>query len=530
MSISRKTIVIILIITFILLGGFISVSYSPGIYIKFRLYEVVNGEPVDRTSILSRSNIALSIEVIAIAPPQYKEDLLVVHRALYKGSNNIFISLDKLYDIAKNWIATYNSRSGDVEKTYSGLILRVFIYNEETGELLYQLYDSISYRPIDIVRGESLSYTIYLSRNSLRALEVESSYVSTFSITKLATEISPEDRIDHPYYYRELVIRIKPEDLVSTLPSDYFNEVNGKLYVKTPVLIAWNKNSRSGSVSISINIGLQEKIIGVYPTFTSGEIIPKIENAEQPQVTLWKGSGMSWGGETYYYGRSNILAPNTQWWAWIWARPIYSMYKVYRCEYSYGEPSCEYIYDDVDHVITDILTEDTDIVGGGSYGLPAEDIMYNFYEGTDMTRLYIGGTALSDGDLDPGESVTLEQIFQYHDTCGADFEVGIPVGSFAAIGVCAALGLPTSGLACVVAERFASAFQITLSAQGLSIYISGNLVNHGDHPSIPGDYNVYEAVYVRVSSYQYRVDPPWRCPWCGPCYYDVPAGIYFELR
>ena len=178
--------------------------------------------------------------------PSIKEDLLVVHRALYKGSNNIFISSDKLYDIARKWIAVYNSRSGDVEKTYSGLILRVFIYNEETGELLYQLYDSISYRPIDIVRGESLSYTIYLSRNSLRALEVESSYVSTFSITKLATEISLEDRIDHPYYYRELVVQIKPKDLVSTLPSDYFNELNSKLYVKTPVLIAWNKNHGAG--------------------------------------------------------------------------------------------------------------------------------------------------------------------------------------------------------------------------------------------------------------------------------------------
>ena len=526
MSISRKTIVIILIITFILLGGFISVSYSPGIYIKFRLYEVVNGEPVDRTSILSRSNIALSIEVIAIAPPQYKEDLLVVHRALYKGSNNIFISLDKLYDIAKNWIATYNSRSGDVEKTYSGLILRVFIYNEETGELLYQLYDSISYRPIDIVRGESLSYTIYLSRNSLRALEVESSYVSTFSITKLATEISPMDRVDYPHYYRELVVQIKPEDLVSTLPSDYFNEVNSKLYVKTPVLIAWNKYSLSGSIGLSINIGFQEEIIGVYPIFTSGEIIPKIESGVLPEITLWKGSGISWGGETYYYYRHQELNPNEQWWAWIWARPIYSMYKVYYCEAS----SCEYVYDDVDHIITDILAYGSTIMGGESSGLPAEDIMYNFYDGTHEVRLEIDGTALNDGDLDPGESIAFEQIFQYYDTCGANFEIGIPVGACAAIAICAALGLPTGGLACATAVAFASTFAITISAEVPSVYISGGAENEGDDPDYPGDYDVYEVVYVRISNYKYRVDPPWRRPWCGPCYYDVPAGIYFEFR
>ncbi|RLG83213.1 MAG: hypothetical protein DRO40_05295 [Thermoprotei archaeon] len=526
MSISRKSLAIVLITTFILLGGFITVSYNPGICIEFRLYEVVDGEIVNTTSVLSRPDIVLSIEVIAIAPPQYREDLLLVHKAHYKGSNTIFIPSDKLYDVAKTWITIYNSRSGNIEKTYSGLILRVFIYDEDTGELLYQLYDSISYRPIDIVKGETIKYTVYLSKNSPKASKIESSYVSTFSITKLATEISPMDRVDHPHYYRELVAQIKPEDLVSSLPSSYFNEVNGKLYVKTPVLIAWNKYSLSGSVSSSINLGIQGAVIGVYPTLTSGEIIPKIENGVLPEVTLWKGSGLTWGGEGYYYYRSQELNPNEQWWAWIWARPIYSVYRVYYCDGYY----CEYSYNDIDHVITDILTEGNGIVGGENYGLPAEDIMYNFYDGTYEVRLEIDGTALDNGYLDPGESIAFEQIFQYCDTCGADFEVGIPVGAFAAIAICAALGLPTGGLSCTTAVAFASAFAITISAEGPSVYISGGAENEGDDPDYPGDYNVYEVVYVRISSYQYKVDPPWWCFWCGPCYYNVPAGIYFEFR
>ena len=77
---------------------------------------------------------------------------------------------------------------------------------------------------------------------------------------------------------------------------------------------------------------------------------------------------------------------------------------------------------------------------------------------------------------------------------------------------------------------FASTFAITISAEGPSVYISGGAENEGDDPDYPGDYDVYEVVYVRISNYKYRVDPPWWCPLCGPCYYDVPAGIYFEFR
>ncbi|MCY0868933.1 MAG: hypothetical protein OWQ48_06935 [Desulfurococcus sp.] len=49
------------------------------------------------------------------------------------------------------------------------------------------------------------------------------------------------------------------------------------------------------------------------------------------------------------------------------------------------------------------------------------------------------------------------------------------------------------------------------------------MVNHGDHSAIPGDYNVPEYVYVRISRYKYREPGTY-------CYYYVPAGIYFEFH
>lgn len=55
------------------------------------------------------------------------------------------------------------------------------------------------------------------------------------------------------------------------------------------------------------------------------------------------------------------------------------------------------------------------------------------------------------------------------------------------------------------------------------------MVNHGDYEDIQNDYNISEFVYVAVSEYQYKVDQPRWCPWCGPCYYRVPAGIYFRF-
>lgn len=94
-----------------------------------------------------------------------------------------------------------------------------------------------------------------------------------------------------------------------------------------------------------------------------------------------------------------------------------------------------------------------------------------FFSGTTWQRLSIPETSLADGRLDPGESIALEQIFKHFDKCGADFEVSIPAESIAALGICAALGFGIGSAPCTAAAGFASAFMVSLSAKGSSIYL-----------------------------------------------------------
>lgn len=124
--------------------------------------------------------------------------------------------------------------------------------------------------------------------------------------------------------------------------------------MKTPVLIAENAYWYSGSVTVSINIGMRGEKVGIYPTLTTGKILDKISKGVWPDVTLWKGGGFTWGGATYYFHWSDILSPLKAVWAWIWARPIYRVWKVYYC-YCYAS-SCEYIGDDVESFTGDVLT------------------------------------------------------------------------------------------------------------------------------------------------------------------------------
>ncbi|HWQ17565.1 MAG TPA: hypothetical protein VNL13_07025 [Sulfolobales archaeon] len=135
----------------------------------------------------------------------------------------------------------------------------------------------------------------------------------------------------------------------------------------------------------------------------------------------------------------------------------------------------EYIGDDVENVIGDMITSGSTILGGANWGLLHSELMNMLFSGTNETQLSIPGTFLEDGDLDPGEYVALEQIFSYFDKCRHDFEIGVPAGAIAALCICAALGLQTGGAACTVAVTFASTFQLSISAEGASFNVPAGI-------------------------------------------------------
>jgi len=316
-------------------------------------------------------------------------------------------------------------------------------------------------------------------------------------------------------------------DFADVLPSKYFKVVNGFTYMKVPVVVAINDfPSMSATVTVSIDTTISSPALGVYPTYAIGPNIAKAINnpnyPELPSVTIWRKGYLSWGGERFGFHRTLILHPrdatNTSW-VWIYARPYIEIYSVYLVTDSgidaIREESDIYLRDEVTFAISDILLNGTNIESDSAYGMPHEIINYYFFAGTNETFV----TRLS-----PKESMQLRNIFQTFDKCGADFEVGIPVGA-----IVAAAASYVAPISAPVAAGLAG-FSVTLSAVGASIYIEGGIENHGDVPGVPGDYNVGENVYIRISKFRYKVDPLWWCPWCSPCYYDVPVGIYFRFH
>ncbi|MEZ0320294.1 MAG: hypothetical protein ABWK05_09950, partial [Pyrobaculum sp.] len=68
--------------------------------------------------------------------------------------------------------------------------------------------------------------------------------------------------------------------------------------------------------------------------------------------------------------------------------------------------------------------------------------------------------------------------------------------------------------------------EVSLSVQGATIYVIGDIYNYGDHPGVPNDYNAPEFIYVAVGKYSYTA----RDIWGNTCTYQVPAGLCVESR
>lgn len=201
------------------------------------------------------------------------------------------------------------------------------------------------------------------------------------------------------------------------------------------------------------------------------------------------------------------------------------MCKTYNCGPFNCIPTNNWYYE-VEAVVTDVLTDGSTILGECKNELPHQSLMSTLFNGSVLKQLSIPGTLLSDDDLDPGEYITLEQIFNYYDVCNSDFEIGVPVGAMAAL-ACGALDIPVAGATC---RAFTSGFEISLSVDGGSIMVTSNLVSHGYVSDILGDYNVPESVYVALS----KLGIKWI--YCsGVCgvlhsYYNVTVETYFRCK
>ena len=509
---------------------------------------------VDGKKVSLSNDLVITIFTTAPLPPGMARESGKDTAVVFAGAVKKYAAIPRkvLDPIVKGWNELFMKR-GVKGRTYIGLSVHIDVINVAQRRSVLAGIETVTLDLEKITKGYIGHYVVGIDISALDEAGVARSGIVSIryydpatapinsrflrnSAETQASSSSPKQQNDYDWCivtYNDLEECYKltyyadVNDFASVLPSKYFKVVDGVTYMKVPVVVAVNDFPlMSATVSVGITTTLSNPAFGVYPTYAIGPNVAKaIKNpnySEFPSVTIWKGDGLVWGGEQFGFHRVLILHPrdetNTSW-IWISARPYIEIYSVYLVTDSgidaIGENSDTYLRDDVTFAISDILLNGSNIDSGSAFGMPHEIINYYFFAGTNETYI----TRLS-----PGDSMMFENIFQTFDKCGADFEVGIPVGAIVA--AAASLMAPISA---PVAAGL-SGFSVTLSAVGASIYIKGGIENHGDVPGVPGDYNVNENVYVRISKYRYKVDPPWWCPWCSPCYYDVPVGIYFRFH
>lgn len=511
-------------------------SATPGLYVDLRLYRYSEGVYLEETSSLGLRGDVVTCVYLRVVMPEYARPLAL---RCFKGVPVIRVPYETLERFTKEWQSLLNSRgvpASSVSSHIIGLIISVHVINTTSGEVLYGALDSLPMALGDFERPQVVYYTVYVKKG-VQQVQYEKRLRYPSTGTPLLRELASiaEGVLAGAQYYSyyfdycdcvetyctcyKLIARVTPDDLVQDLPGDYF-KWSGVRYVKTPVLIAYNHYT-GATIGTSINVGTRTGAVVARLTFTTGSITSSIMRGILPKVTLQAG-GSTWGGKNYYYGLNfQVDSTTTARWAYIWARPVQEFWEVYGCTPSVPSWYCRKVEEEVLAYLSDVLVEGATILGGSEVGLPHSTVMNSFLSGTDGVLLAIPETYLNDGVLLPGEYITLEHVVQYYDTCGADFEVGIPVGALFGLALCKALGLGTTTAACLTLVSFTAAFEVSLGYVSPSIYVSGNIYNLGG----PG-----VLVYMQLSRYSYVYQPPW-CPgyWCY-CEYKVPAGVYFRFE
>ncbi|ABM81224.1 hypothetical protein [Hyperthermus butylicus] len=506
---------------------------APGIVLEFKFLKPTAKGFTTWEEPARGGDIIAMIHVEAVAPAGIQGDFIPLYTGAYHGKPIYLPSSGMLGDIAKAWVKEYTRRGSNPDTVYSGLLVFVSVLNRTAlkhhdmrNAVIYSTVDVVSYKPAAIAAGKTLKYTINVivdrkHRNLEYRVEEMKGLLETMAV-KMASDkprstnmqgyqLQPQnpeeswycDEFSEPIasycWRRELYIA--PGHLTGILPSDYFRWENGKLYVKTPLMIVYNKYSYSDTITANINLGSTNAAISIYATFGAGEGLVELFRGEKesvPELTIWKSGDRIWGGEKYYYSRAETVPPEHWWWAWIWGRPVFAVYREYYCLLDCEPLSNSYVI----AAVTDVITEGSIIEGGEEKSKPAEPLMSYLFEGIELTSV---------GTLNPGDSLPLGSIFNTFDTCGADFEIGIPVGAI----VGGLLGGPEGA-------AIGSVFGVSVSAEGAKIYILGGIENEGN-------YNVPEYIWVGASKLKYRHEQCWLF-FCQTCYYNVLIGIYVEAR
>ncbi|MCY0890281.1 MAG: hypothetical protein OWQ51_04770 [Pyrobaculum arsenaticum] len=511
---TRRTLALVLIAAVALTTYIVATNLpSPGITIRFEIYE--DGRRI--TDIFTRSDVIAAVFIRAITPDGEVPVFIGQTRGV------VHVPAAKLGPVAKNWTDLQKERGNDPERFFTALIVSVAVVNKTSGKLILYATYFVDYPPAKIARGDTeIFYTLHIAKKRAETRgyvvkvdrEEKRGPPLGYSFAALGPpyteppkgawcEYYPSDIPTAVCWYRKAWIGV--DNLTAVFPSSYFAVYNGKTYMKVPVIMAVNNFTASGSIGIGISVLQTTAKISVIASLA-------VPTDTRPSISL---AGRSWGGELYYISNSIFLDPTRSGWIWIYGRPVFASYDVWY----YVGPITEYIGEENYFYIADIYVNNMIIISDQAFGLPSEIVNF-FYEGvTKQGPLTIPGTALDDGKLDPGEYLYFSDLFPYYDKCGADFEIGIPVGAI----IVAAL---TKNVQLTLATAAIKALEVSLSVEGANVYIIGHIYNYGDHPGVPNDMNIAEYIAIAVGKYKYTAKDSWG----NTCTYDVPAGLYIESR
>lgn len=474
----------------------ISVAIITNLYVIVKSLST-GTKPGTKLNILKSEDKEVYLQVHLIAPPiKGMPPSIEVFRGKVQKSLTIGLNNKKFKKVVEEWVKLEEKRRGTAE--YLEVGLKVDIWIIKSGKVIGRFTKYYKYNPYKILKGEQITIDIIIPNQIGSQKEGAQPYELP----------NPIDYIWIREWY------LGPENASSYLELIYYGQYGPE--IKVPVLIINNELQNSGVVGGSISLAMEKKTEFRVSIGYGFEIEKKVKEGDISGGLSGKiyQAGTSWSNQVSFYENTGYIYPNTAGYIYIVARPISEFWREYECDIV---GNCVLTGNEkIEHYIQDVWIIGNTIQGGYEEGLPPQEVMDWILNDT-LTyeqKIQISGTPTSDGDLDVDETIAFTQIFDWLDTCNADFEVGIPIGSLLAA---AATFTGHPYLAAVL-----SGISTTLSyGESYTIFVMGGLKNFGAEAG--GGIDIYEELYLRMSQFQYKHQV-----WFTTCYYNVPVAIYIR--
>ncbi len=343
-----------------------------------------------------------------------------------------------------------------------------------------------------------------------------------------AKKVCVKDWISFTEVCWDLIVYLTPFNISLMYPDPWFHikfSDNMLLYVETPIAMFYNEYSYSAIMDLNIGLRVTPQRYELYPSFAPdfGSVLDAVKegiSSVLPDVTLWRGSGATWGGEEYSFAAGGLIYPNQNLTVYIYARPFVTIYKV-TIKYPIWLPFITTTKYEAYTLISDVYVTKKN----GHYEIPTvtrheappEQIMATFFDGTDLKF---------GAELKPGDTKWIHDIVDNALTasCSSGTDVNIPVGALGGVLACSALlDIPVADALtapeCLPLIASMGSFSVTLSSQSASFKAIGFIGNRGRVGNV--GYNTDEYVFVAVSRLNYRI---------GDCTAKVPLGLYFDSK